>query len=482
MLAWFQRFVLANKSNLIAASVLALSGLLAFIANTDLYLLVLVALGGGMGVIYLYRNMQQGLIWLIVASYLVNYTIGTGTNTSINVSIILVAVMGGLLLVDMVLIKKYLYLPPSSTVIPLLWMIAVAILAFINGQLPWFSAADQAPLRAQFGGLMVFIITVLSYLLVLYLVEDTIWLKRMVWVFVGIGILFILTRLTPELVRFGNRNFAYGSTASLFWLWIVVHTASQGLFNHRLSRSMRVFLLLVLAGTLYFSVVVAYDWKSGWLPPIAALMVIFWIGAPRLRPMAVLAGAMILLLNFVDIPGLVTGNEDYSVLTRSEAWKIMFEIIKVNPFLGLGPANYYWYTPLFPILGYAVEFNSHNNFIDIVAQIGVFGLLFFLWFFWKITLIGLRLIKTAPAGFERAYAIGAVGGIAGMLTAGMLGDWLIPFVYNVGLVGFRSSVFGWLFLGGLVALDQITSRDSSPAKPNNSPNTSLAQRGYNDVH
>ena len=44
-----------------------------------------------------------------------------------------------------------------------------------------------------------------------------------------------------------------------------------------------------------------------------------------------------------------------------------------------------------------------------------------------------------------------------MLVAGMLGDWVIPFVYNVGLKGFRASVLGWIFLGGLVALQHIKS-------------------------
>ena len=47
------------------------------------------------------------------------------------------------------------------------------------------------------------------------------------------------------------------------------------------------------------------------------------------------------------------------------------------------------------------------------------------------------------------------GGLAGMVVAGMLGDWVLPFFYNVGLNGFRSSMIGWLFLGGLVSLEQM---------------------------
>jgi len=34
----------------------------------------------------------------------------------------------------------------------------------------------------------------------------------------------------------------------------------------------------------------------------------------------------------------------------------------------------------------------------------------------------------------------------------MLADWFLPFVYNIGFAGFRTSALAWMFLGGLVAL------------------------------
>jgi len=157
-------------------------------------------------------------------------------------------------------------------------------------------------------------------------------------------------------------------------------------------------------------------------------------------------------------------SDQYSYVTRLEAWRIVLsEIITVNPIFGLGPANYRFYTPLFPIMGYWVEFNSHNNYIDIIAQIGVFGLLAFLWFALEVWISGWGLIKKDLGGFGNAYVIGALGGLVGMLVAGMLGDWVIPFVYNVSLNGFRASVLGWILLGGLVALQHIyvTTQDNS---------------------
>jgi O-antigen ligase len=150
------------------------------------------------------------------------------------------------------------------------------------------------------------------------------------------------------------------------------------------------------------------------------------------------------------------------MFTRLEAWRILGEIIAVNPVLGLGFANYHWYTPLFPILGYGVKFNSHNNYVDIVAQTGFLGLAAFFWFAVSLGLVAWRLRRRAAPGFQRAYAYGAIGGLAGSLAACMLGDWLLPFVYNIGLGGFRSSVIGWLFLGGILALDRIAERDILP--------------------
>jgi hypothetical protein len=36
-----------------------------------------------------------------------------------------------------------------------------------------------------------------------------------------------------------------------------------------------------------------------------------------------------------------------------------------------------------------------------------------------------------------------------------LADWFLPFVYNIGFPGFQTSVFVWMFFGGLITLEQI---------------------------
>jgi hypothetical protein len=102
-----------------------------------------------------------------------------------------------------------------------------------------------------------------------------------------------------------------------------------------------------------------------------------------------------------------------------------------------------------------VNFNSHSQFIDLVAQVGILGLLCFLWIFFEMGRLGWDLLKIKlPDGFAKAYVYGTFAGGIATLAGAFLGDWVLPFVYNVGLSGFRSSILPWIFMGGLLAVEQ----------------------------
>jgi hypothetical protein len=133
----------------------------------------------------------------------------------------------------------------------------------------------------------------------------------------------------------------------------------------------------------------------------------------------------------------------------------LLQIFKASPLFGLGPANYYYYTSLFPLLGWYVKFNSHNNYMDILIQYGALGLGIFMWLVIELGILAGKLYRRLEDPFSRAYSAAALGGLAALLVSGLLGDWFLPFLYNIGYRGFRTSVFAWIFLGGLVALARI---------------------------
>jgi hypothetical protein len=416
-------------------------------------LLFLLLVGIVPTVLLLYRPMI-GMVLLVPASLYAPINIGTGTGTSLNATILLLVLLLGLWLLDMVVRQKKITFVSSRPFLPLFVLLVIAFIAFAVGQLPWFLYAEQASIAAQIGGLAIFFLSAAAFFLAAHKIHDLRWLRYLTWVFLAFGGLYILGRLFPALGVAGY--FQRGAHGSLFWIWMVALASSQTLFNTSLKPHWRVILGGLAAATLAVGWFQARSWASGWVPGVAVVGALIWLRNWRL---GLLATVMAVLMKVVFDPGLfnqLLRADAYSISTRWVAWQIVIrDIVSVNPLLGLGPANYYHYTHLFPILGWYVDFNSHSQYVDLLAQTGILGLLSFFWFIWEIGRLGLRLLMIVPEGFARAYVNGALAGLVGMLVAGALGDWILPFVYNIGLGGFRASMFGWLFLGALIALERM---------------------------
>ena len=445
------RYYLARDTQLwlrplLVIGLLLLSTALAFMASgRQLTLVLYVLLGVGLVLTFL----RWPSLGLIVAS-LAGMVVPLYGPSGLNVTMILVVLLLGLWLLDLVVRQRQIRLAPSRTVWPLLSFLVIAFLSFGVGQLPWFTFALHAPLGAQLGGLSIIVLSAGTFLLVANQVRDVSWLSRMTWAFLAFGALFVVVRSVLPALGLSTREW-FQPAGSVFFIWLVAMAFSQAAFNRDLHPGWRLALGGLVLVTLYVLFFLKFADKSGWIPSLVCIAAIIGFRSWR-------AGLVLVPVAALSALYLVTGviaSDEYSVSTRFDAWLIMAQIIKVNPIWGLGFANYYWYTPLFPIRGYAVSFNSHNNYVDIAAQTGLVGLVCFLLFLWEVGRLGRRLREHVPAGFARAYVYGALGGLAGMVVVGMLGDWVLPFFYNVGLYGFRSSMLGWLFLGGLVSLERM---------------------------
>jgi len=430
----------------ITASILLLSAGLAFTASQrQLQLILFLLVGAGVAWVFI----SWPAVGLLVA-YLGGMVLPVVGPAGLNLSMITLGMLLALWLLDMVVQQRKIRLVPSATIRPVVALMVTACFSFAIGQLPWFSFARNAPLDAQVGGLAVFLLSAGAFLLAANQIKDLRWLERITWMFLALAGLYIVGRIVPGVQQLNRFLFQSGAIGGVFWAWLPALAFSQVVFNRNLRPGWR----LVLAGLVLASLYVAYAnfrWKSGWVPATAGVAAILCLRSWRV---GLALGAVAGVLSLGLVPDLLA-SDAYSVSTRLDAWLILTEIVKVSPLLGLGFANYYWYTPLFSIRGWSVAFNSHNNYIDIVAQTGLAGLVCFLWFCWEIGRLGWQLRERVPEGFAKAYVNGALGGLVATLVAAMLGDWVLPFVYNVGLQGFRTGVLAWLFLGGLVVLQNL---------------------------
>ncbi|MCL4486535.1 MAG: O-antigen ligase family protein [Chloroflexi bacterium] len=422
----------------------------------DVILLVGVIVGV-VALVALLRTPSLGLLALILAAQVVPFTIGTGTDSPINAGMLCLAGLLGLWAID-VFWRDGAQLRPAWPLLPLGLLLATATLSFAVGIQPEMPFAQVAPLRAQIGGLALFWLSAGAFLLVGTRIRDVRWLERMTWLFVALGAVYLAGRLVSPIGHYTTRIFQTGADGSLFFVWLVALSFSQAAFNRQLRPVFRVLLGVIVVAVLVLGFFLNRNWNSGWVPPLVAIFFVLWFAAPRLAAPISVVSVGIALLKFSSIHAYFSDSKGYDILTRTAAWETLINVIKINPIIGLGPANYYWYVLLYPILGYNVNFNSHSNYMDLIAETGIVGLFFFVWFAWEVGRLGFNVRNRVRPGFERAYVYGALGGLAGSLFAGFLGDWFIPFVYNIGFKGFRASVLGWLFLGGLLALHHIYRR------------------------
>lgn len=402
-----------------------------------------------LGLAWQSRTPTLGLAALLALAVLAPVDLAPG----LDAPLVLAAVLCGTWLLRGLVVRRQFRLQSTGLVVATLAFMAIAVLAFLVGQYPWFPTA-HAPMRAQVGGLALFLLSGGVLLVVGHQVATLRQLERLTWLFVGLGGAFVLSQVVPT-GGIGPRLSAVThdrTVGSMFWVWIVAVSLSQALFNKGLSLPARGLLAGTAGLAIFRGLWLALDWASGWLPPLVAAGLILVVRFPRtVIGTSLLLAAPALVAAGPALRSLMAG-EAYSWMTRLEALQVMGQVIERNPWLGFGPANYYHYTLLFPILGWWVRFNSHNNYLDLVAQTGIIGLAAFGWILFETGRLALTLARRGHRPFTRAYAVGVLAGLAASVVAAALGDWVLPFIYNVGVDGFRSSLLFWFFVGGLLVL------------------------------
>jgi O-antigen ligase len=454
---------------LVVAGVLGLAALLGQWSSTRTLML-----GAGiLGLLVLLQQPGLGLVALAALSFTLPFTVGTGTEVALTPPVFLIPAVIGVWLLDG-LRRGELRVPASRTVLPLLLFLAGGLLSLLAGRAYWDPLVPQPGnlLLVQLAQWGIFALSAAVYLVAGNLGTREGWLQAATFVFLALASVVVLEFYLPPLQHFLGWSSSQMANRSLFWVWLAALAAGQLLFNRRLPAWTRLWLLALLSGTTYVLWFQMNNWVSGWVPFTVAAVAVVWLWFwRRNRALAVVVAMVLLVLTMMLYPTLFQhagGEREFQVSWggRLGLYRATLELVEDHPLLGLGPAAYrhYGLTRWLAMgLGRALylqpRISSHNNYIDVYAQMGLVGLGLFVWFLVEVGLLGWRLRSRfgegPDAGFAVGYVHGALGGLAGTLVAMLLADWFLPFVYNIGFPGFRTSVLAWMFLGGLAALEQI---------------------------
>jgi hypothetical protein len=406
----------------------------------------------------------SSILTVLLATFLVPMQIGTGTNVALNSTVFTLAAIFAIWFLDMLVVKKEIHLRDSTINTPVILFLLATTISLVIGMLPWIPGANQASKFAQIGGWVLYAFPVAGFLMVGNLVKSIRWLKIYTWFFLILGGIFLVVSLRYGVGIAADIFFQNGISTGTFWTMLAVVGLGQAFSNNDLNWKWRFLASVISITGLAFGWLRGKEWIAGWLPAVIAVGVMIWMKNWKQGFVIALITALVLIPNFQGLYSQVnTGSQQWSTESRFMTWPIMFELVKIDPIFGIGMANSYHYTSLYPINGYYVVFNSHNNFWDLAVQTGMIGLGLFLWLSFEIFRLGLKVRKQAQDGFSFAYANTAIGLLVGCLVAGMMADWFLPFLYNIGFPGFRTSVLVWLFLGGLMSLDAIQMKSTENA-------------------
>jgi O-antigen ligase len=189
-------------------------------------------------------------------------------------------------------------------------------------------------------------------------------------------------------------------------------------------------LSVLLAGSLYLTFT-----RNAWLGAVAGIAAVLCLTRPR----AIGAFALLLLALFIFAPEsahrrLRAGLDPADATTRGriELVQTSLRLIRDNPWFGVGPKSVntealrYRGSPEFPDWMYQ---HMHNNFLQIAAERGIPGLLFWIWFMIQLVRDPIQVFRRRasadPQSFAIVTSIAAMGSWLALLVAGM-------FEYNFG--------------------------------------------------
>ena len=433
---------------LLGAGVLALAALVGSgrgpVRGIDLPL----AAAGGFVVLLCLNSPGFGLALLPLVSAAVPVSIGTGTQSQV-----VAGLLFALLLLAMWAVRAAvsgeLTLVSSPVNLPILALMLAWTLAYV------YSNAVRPPIirlwpsfpMAQVGGLGVTLVSAGILLMAMNVGLELRWIRTATWSLIGIGVLGVV----PVYLR-AEHLIQFLSTGGLFTMWVVALAYGQALFNRELPKWGRVALLALVGAWLYKAAVMQTLWASGWVPTLAAVVTITFFRSKPAFLALMLGGSIVAASRFDVMYGAIwTPQVNEGDMSRLDIWEQAWQLLMRFPALGTGPAGYaVYYMSLYADSAFSMS--SHSNYVDVLLQTGFIGGVAFLWTLLALLVVGWRAIRCAPSGFAEGYAHGAFGGLVGVLVAMALGDWFIPFVYNVGIGGFRYTIHSWVFLGLLASL------------------------------
>jgi hypothetical protein len=389
-----------------------------------------------------------GVYATLFAAVFVRMTVSTGTDTPIVASIGCAAALCAGWAIHQVLNRRRLIMLPRAVAIPAMGLMAFMVFALFWGRVTLDPRISyySAFFRVQLAALALVIISVA----LLFVGADIFQRREVRYVVAGtiviVGLLYLPFRVV-------NHSIPVLEVGGLFGMWFTAIAWSQALINQRLPMALRVILGIATGAYFVNQFFFLSSWVSGWLPIGIALVTITTIARPRLGVICIVLIVASCFIFSSHMNAIVQSEESEGSASgqfgRAELWQRNIHILGDTVVMGTGPVTYALYYVTFDP---DQAMSTHNNYLDILDEAGIGGILSMFGLLGALFFIGHRTVPKLEDPADRAIAIGILGGVLGATGAMFFGDWVIPFVYNQTIAGFDHSVYTWFMFAVLCGL------------------------------
>jgi len=312
-------------------------------------------------------------------------------------------------------------------------------------------------LIVQFASLLSFLGSIGSALLIGNFVQTSGRLKFILGLFLvlgGISTMLLIFKISP----FPLNPHGLGG------LWSTISAYALALFHPRLRLRWRILLIGLVLIQMYLAIVINITWKSGWVPTTIGLFIVTWLRSRHAFFILLMTVIIALVLNSELVMQVVNDELEEGSDGRISMWEINLRVVGDHWLFGTGPGGYAaYYMTYFP----HDARSTHNNHLDIIAQFGILGAIVWFWLSLAGLREGWRLIKQTPPGLLHVLAVTITTGWICAQVAMFFGDWVLPFVYNQTITGFKYTVYTWIWLGMLISIRTILTRQQTQENVSN---------------
>jgi O-antigen ligase len=279
----------------------------------------------------------------------------------------------------------------------------------------------------------------------------------MIGAYLGIGLLYALGTIfagplhlySQEVILGVQRPEVFGSSSSGLGITNVLFTClafGQVLYARKGATRLWFGLLTCIFAT---AVVMSFG-RESWVDLFLAVCVI--LGSRFKNPIAFLLPFMILPLLFLFAPGITDFFNPTQVygIDRINIWQDALAIWQRSPYMGIGAGNFQFFDIAY---GTDVVGVAHNQFLSVLAEMGVQGLICLLLTIFMAGRLALKRFNAAISPAGKGLALAYLGYFAALLFATFFTDSFLPSTAAAGGTGaFIGASYCWLFLGLVLSI------------------------------